>query len=512
MKINISEFIESKELRTELAGKKFKLFDTNGQISGLDFVNGSMRKNHIETFNLLYKLGGDKLFETLIAEGKTCLADDPQAVKVGITPIEGTDRFFLKANASATNALSSILFGLYGWAEMSGEEIYVISDEQNVDFIDVFEDEEETIDWDSILVKEEETEMNKYKLLHEIGAGFIFSNETTGQTVDRINVEFEEILLKDAKDVSQVMDANDDTKLRCYKYRLEENGLWGFISGDLEYATKPVFENIITTYENRILAWCKSESCDLRVHYSNKFSDDQWPVISEEPEYNCFYIYTLKDDLMPEENSVIEEVLADDGTELKIYFPNYCYQNAIVAKKSEEFDFDDFYDVSVRNNIIIGSGTKRGVVGAYITAGACIKLYSGPAPEYNVVERLYIDDDFSWYLIQKDAYYGVGIYTDEGKLIRIAVPLAFTGISKLYNSDRDYSCGFVVEQFGKKGVFFRDTEKYIIPCEYEDIKWIRESGIFIVKKMNFEGKIEYQGYGNAEPKWIVHLHRVGEDK
>ena len=105
----LGALLEDKELCKEIISKGFTLCDKNDILGDIDFVNNSMRFNHISTFKKLYEIGGKELFDNILKSGKTCLCDSPDAAKVGVVEIEGADGFYLKSNVSAIVALMSIL-------------------------------------------------------------------------------------------------------------------------------------------------------------------------------------------------------------------------------------------------------------------------------------------------------------------------------------------------------------------------------------------------------------------
>ena len=105
----LKELLNDKELCKKVITKKFCLYENGGEFKSLDFANNSMRYNHIKTFEKLYEIGGKKLFDAILADGKTCLTDNPNAAKVGIVEIHGADGYYLKSNVSAIVAFNSIL-------------------------------------------------------------------------------------------------------------------------------------------------------------------------------------------------------------------------------------------------------------------------------------------------------------------------------------------------------------------------------------------------------------------
>ena len=114
----IKDILNNKKICAALAKHPFTFEDEYG-VFPLDFRKDSIRINHRRTFNILYRLGGDGLMEKILKADNTCLT----TVKGnGTSPIEGTDRYFLKTNAFAPTALSSILCGIVAWGEMAEEE------------------------------------------------------------------------------------------------------------------------------------------------------------------------------------------------------------------------------------------------------------------------------------------------------------------------------------------------------------------------------------------------------
>jgi len=240
MTYTLAQILEDKKLRGKLAEADFAFEDGNG-VFALDFQEQSILKNHRETFDRLCELGGEALLEAILAGGKTCLTDDPNAAKQGVRTIKGTERFFLKTNAGAPTALASIFFGIAGWGEASdafdmdlvsctigGEEEYEEEEGEEADFTPA-SDEEIADGWYyngklARIAKSRRcsiiTKNNKTCLFDEENREFISFAALDGLD----GVEVEEMY------ACEKLSGSNSDDCYGYKYQLEKDGKWGFIN------------------------------------------------------------------------------------------------------------------------------------------------------------------------------------------------------------------------------------------------------------------------------------------
>lgn len=103
-KYYLKELLNNEELLKKVITKKFYLCDGGAGFSTLDFENNTMQSNHITTFRQLYEIGGKKIFDEIIKEGKTCLMDNN--ANNNAVEING---YYLRKGVSDEQTFSSIL-------------------------------------------------------------------------------------------------------------------------------------------------------------------------------------------------------------------------------------------------------------------------------------------------------------------------------------------------------------------------------------------------------------------
>ncbi len=483
MNYTLSELLADKALRKSIVEEPFSFTDASGDFFEVDFEGQSMRQNHITAFSVLYTLGGDELFEKLLGEGNTCLTKDPDAAKVGVVPVYGAEGWYLKTNASAVAAFTSILSGLAGLGEEerftfstyeTSTENHIVASFANNYVPDIIFGELE------LRVEEKD---GRFVVIHaDSGEQISFSLKTMWSDV--------------AIDSFYAVESLEGDGLIGYRYKLEENGAWGYFEKELGQVIPPMFSDLFVTDEGYVMAWSLSSFGGEHKYtlYCPRYSVSI---------LNTFGAYGIDDEGLPTASATIEIADAEDK-ELLCYLPKSDSLYGFVFMDGET------RRIYVQNGILKGAKSKIGVAvmtstvhpHGKICAQDCLKLYGFETVEHSAARRL----TGFYYAVERDAYYALARFTtvigDNSAALAFAellTPYAFTSVSYLGD---DYA---VVEQFGKKGLFNFKLKKYIIPCEYEKIaKRFGTENHFYIEKAGFEGVVKVED-GNLQ--WIEHLHR-----
>ena len=534
----LGALLEDKELCKEIISKGFILCDKNNIIGDIDFANNSMRFNHISTFEKLYQVGGKELFDNVLKSGKTCLCDSPDAAKIGVVEIEGADGFYLKSNVSAIVALMSILNAIKSLDTVNSEI------DTTVDFyakLGEEEAEEEQTEWDSFgdITIDEDDEPEYYEnnlVIEKTDEGYILCDAETGEQVTfecsdgfenkQISVMYNIEHLEYDKVVGVNIEKDEQITEKAtegYRYQLEKDGKWGFISEHFAYFVYPTYYDITINGDGEIAGYYYTgeSKITISVAYPASYTslDNYWEndKVLHGPEDKFDYtdkrknLYLLRDvpsSYMPDCDLRISYIEEDYVTAGVAYTSGDILSEALTGvndkgiykylnKKDSVFPNCEQFYAKYENGFVIleredfgGKITKKAPASGF-NAKYCKIAYEWENTDG--IEYLSRIDKFL-YIAKKEGYYGLVRYNStDSKFIDYETPFAFTNMQELKNG----YC--MVERFGKKGVYNYTLHRYIVPCEYESI--IDESNGYTVYKGGFKGKIDLGG------KWVENLHR-----
>lgn len=521
MKYTLNELLADKDLRKELIEGAFIFNDAEGEFFAVDFQNESMRQNHITVFEVLYSLGGDTLFEALLAGGNTCLTKDPQAAKVGVQPIAGAEGWYLKTNASAAAAFNSILNGLAGLYDESRFSFSVSEESTTTHIVSDSENAYETslmIDAPELRFVEENDQISILNIDENAPMSFVIQEK--GETIEFDKFYRVEGILRDKADE----DPEEEQTPSSYKYQLEKGGKVGFFNADFSQVIPPVFEDVILTNGGLLIAW---KDCGIGLETADEkkyelcFGKPSWGLNQHTLDLSVSYKTEKGYRGCPSPTAYIETVRLEDEKEFLCYVPQHNIAEAFVFFEENNqvgwgvFDLTQNVRrgrfVTAENGVLSGEGSKRKLFvktteekrDGEIHAADCKKLYFGEAPAYKAVGKLF---GGKGYVVERDGYYAVAKFnTPEGIALRsyeldleeMLTPYAFTEIT---SATEKY---LIVDRFGKKGIFDIVNKTYAIPCDYETIRF-REKDTFYVTKGGFGGTVKLD---DGKLQWVEHLHR-----
>ncbi len=559
---SLNELLNDKELCKKVITKKLYLYDGGGAFKTLDFENNSMRFNHIKAFEQLYKIGGKKLFDAILNEGKTCLANNPNAAKVGVVAIEGADGYYLKSNVSAIVAFMSILNALkhigdveelfdmddiYVEYEDIKEEILADVSEEDMEYMEKLDrihsgeqdeqsDAEESFEEFDELVAFDEPEVYEQKLevCHD-DSGYFLSDAQTGERVSfecnngsqretvTVMYNIEHIGYKEKVGTSYSNGIEQDIteeRICGYRYQLEKDGKWGFISEHFAYFVYPIYEDICVTEKGDILGYYFSgdSAIDISVAYPAEYiSEDNFSEYDKtlhDAEYK--YVCNDKSKSLYLFRNLPAEFIPDSETDVSYCYDGFSPEGIAITKNVlfSELLNKGVYRCVCENNFGLENveqyftRCKNGILTMELTGSFNQKKKQVPASGVfakfckNAYHRE-TNDGIEYiqkvagntYIARREGYYALVEYDyDCNKISDYLTPFAFTKIQPVTKD----CC--IVERFGKKGVYNYGTNNYVIPCEYETIHYDGSSH-FIVYKSFFKGEISCEG------KWSKHLHR-----
>ena len=530
----LGALLEDKELCKEIISKGFTLCDKNDILGDIDFVNNSMRFNHISTFKKLYEIGGKELFDNILKSGKTCLCDSPDAAKVGVVEIEGADGFYLKSNVSAIVALMSILNAIKSLDTVNSEI------DPSVDFyakLGEDETEEDEFDFDSFgdITIDEDDEPEYYEnnlIIEKTDEGYILCDAETGEQVTfecsdgnenkQISVMYNIEHLQYDEDTEISPYSGSELALKApqgYRYQLEKDGKWGFISEHFAHFVYPVYFYININDDGEVVGYYYTSESEITisvahpVNYTSLDNYSEYDKVLHGAEVKYGYIdkykdfYLLRD--VPESYAPIGDFavtyVQDDYSTVGIaYAADTDLLNTqrkgiykCKCKDDSAFSYNRQYDAQYKDGFIILE--NKGIFGGE-------KIKKAPAMSFNAkfcdIALKWEDTDGiqyvsmigeSLYIAKKEGYYGVVKYNPDNKTLDYETPFAFTNIQKLTDIN------WLVDRFGKKGVYNILLHSYVVPCQYEKIE--HDVPYFTVYKGGFKGKVGIIG------EWVEKLHR-----
>lgn len=555
---SLNELLNDKELCKKVITKKLYLYDGGGEFKSLDFENNSMRYNHITAFEQLYKIGGKKLFDAILNDGKTCLSDNPDAAKVGVVAIKGADGYYLKSNVSAIVAFMSILNGLkhmgvvselfdmddiYVEYEDIREEILADVSEEDMEYMEKLDrihsgeqqEQSEAEEFDQMAsVDEPDAYEQKLEVCKSDDGYFLCDTETgervsfecnNGTQIETVSLMYnvQHISYKEKVGTSYNNGVEDDiTEERfCgYRYQLEKDGKRGFISEHFAYFVYPIYEDICVTEKGDILGYYFSGDSviDISVAYSAEYTDENNFSEYEKVLHDAQYKYVCNDkskSLYLFRNLPIE-FIPDSETDVSYCYDGFSPEGIAITKNvlfsellnkgvyrcisENNFGFENIeqYFTQCNNGILTmeltGSFNQKKM---QIPASGVFAKFCKNACHRETNDGIeYIQKvGGNTYIARREGYYALVEYDyDCNKISDYLTPFAFTKIQPVMK----HHC--IVERFGKKGVYNYNTNNYVIPCEYETIHYDGSSH-FIVYKSFFKGEISCDG------KWSKHLHR-----
>ncbi len=544
---NISTLIGDKELCKSLIAEGIVLIDQSGTIEDIDFKNESMRSNHIKAFEMLYAAGGDELFKAILAEGKTSLADSPDAAKVGVVEINNAPGYYLKSNVSALVAFLSVLNG-----------VKHIPNSEECITVQTFEDDEIEDDgfFDEYEADEEQSELPYINERRNVSVAkfndiYRFYDEEQKETISFECVNGDEVVtVSDMyyaepimyKEVVGYDIEHDDEPIyaqskRGYRYQLEKDGKWGYVSDNFVCFVYPVYEGIVAGCDGTVFAWIKEFNDSISVCSAGSFSyvnsenyvTHEYTLMTVPPLYTMNYDMSwyrmVGESFIPSEKSKRESLW---NTDTVLYIPDESVFNGVFKVKTKTktsgnsgFDWINSggetvqqfkaycndgllylkgdYDYELKHDL-------KPIPSKSLTAEGCLECFENElSKQYEAVEH--IKDDL--YVVHKEGYYAIAeIDFKYGRRIKsYLTPYAFTNIDL---TDKVYDV-VKLERFGKKGAFDLESRKYVVPCEYDYVEYyasfLNSNGVgqFAVKKMDFSGVISIDG------KWDKPLHRQTEE-
>ena len=531
MKYTLEQLISDKELRKSLTEGIFTFSDEAGDFFAIDFENESMRQNHITVFEVLYSIGGDELFEKILKEGNTCLANTPDAAKVGVKEIAGAKGWYLKTNASVINAFSSILYGLY--ALENTERFTFITEEETSEYRIVAKASEHyatglCFGYESIYKVVKNEDGSSRVVCAEDGKTVTFTVTGIAWNNDIDNFEICEPISVDSEEYNEETDEYKHVyKPIAYKYKLSETGKWGFFNASFSQFIPPMFNDILITAGNKgkkliayeiAEAWNLLNDNELDYHCEKKynlyFGDDDFFELSE-MKINMLYSCCVAEDFFPSEKAIVDKIKLPKEDKEAVFYSSggNPYSGFLFIKKQVSSAMLVLGRESLTGNAVIvlknvmkGDNTKNALAVAdnsSVGVTDYMKLYSEEEFSYRAIEKLYKNT----FIVERDGYLGIAQMSKPKKrwfsefesvveLDEMITPYAFTGVTLALQD-----C-VIVDRFGKKGLFRISDKKYVIPCDFDELVSLGWNK-YKVNKADFTGIIQV----GLESYWIEKLHR-----
>lgn len=364
--------------------------------------------------------------------------------------------------------------------------------------------------------------------------------------------------------------AEPEGKLLGYRYRLEKDGPWGFISRRFSQSLSPRFSEFRTKgfdSECSLWGWGLSEETNdsgdrlLELWYTveretqheeqsdlvmnsalalaRSWFDEANAHLTEENKQYCFRSQALPSETYaPGEEPflrIVEDAMTFEGKRGAdiVYAPKReggCFVMSYM-RSGEKRSFSSTSLLATEDHMIQYGHDRvmpfRGWSAFWRrNAFSCFDgawLAGLPWHERGALKYL----SGNYYAVRRDGYWAVMEEEDRfgDSKTYIRTPYAFTEIEPLKDQDgRTRNC-FLVERFGKRGalkvleVFLDKFTEYPVPCDYESIQltvdedgvWIEDEarGVFYPgwKGRFLVSRMGFKGEINSDGSWRVHLHR-----
>lgn len=527
----LEELISDKELRKSLIEGVFSFTDEKGDFFAVDFQNESMRQNHITTYEVLYSLGGDELFERILKGGNTCLTNNPDSAKVGVKEIAGAKGWYLKTNASSFNAFTSIIYGLAALGDYSRFSFDTEEESSPLRIISRASENYETclITGGEDFYSVEKTDDGSFTVV------CLEENKPVTFVVNGMWMSEEISSFKIIEPVAIYTENYDEDKdeyieekiVVAYKFKLTENGKWGFFNASFSQFIPPSFDDVILTGSGQSGKFIAFQAVDVwkndgddnlfsteDKNYLMYFGDSEFFDMSD-TKINMTYACSASLKSGPSAEAYVDKLkISKEDKEVVFFSPDgnrysgYIFiqekasfarvgigRNTVIGNKVKAYSF-----------IMSGENTKKSFAlleDVTVSTEDYMKLYSKESSSYRAVKRLCENV----YVTERDGYYGIAkmrkvksdyFGKDEAilELDEMLAPYAFT---QILSASPELA---FVDRFGKKGLFSINDRKYVIPCDYDAVipnGWSK----YKVCKADFVGIIQV----GVEVKWVEKLHR-----
>lgn len=369
-------------------------------------------------------------------------------------------------------------------------------------------------------------------------------------------LEFEPIHMPAKHSFGEEDDDGAKGELLGYRYRLEKDGAWGFISRCFSQSLPPRFSEfrvrkfVAHFTEPPLWSWSLCEKTDeeetarLELWYAveretqregesdlvmnsalelvKSWYDEAHEYLSEADRLCGFKIEVLPDEkAIPGEKPFIYItegglVNADVPFDAAVIYAPDSEGECFAVNYTQSGGFRNFQScsVSAENYIVKHGGDKAMPFWGWSdfwhkAEFGMNSMWLDSAPWYAADELAYLGG--SYYAVWRDGYWAIMNFFWRNKPV---TPYAFTRIEPLKDQDGKTHAHFLLERFGKRGVasmegMYEKAVKYPVPCEYERIQLkVEDKGLFadpegrfLVSRMGFTGELDLDG------NWLVHLHR-----
>ncbi len=405
--------------------------------------------------------------------------------------------------------------------------------------------------------EEDDEDMKKDTIPQAKDYSVVGSKIIDNKTGEEVKIQLDEYGYATETPIVQIGWVEDEKNwgpLLGYKYQIEGSKKWGFISKSFLNVTPPLYDDFFVLdsecHQNRIIAFANGMSYNNdKLMFSNecvvKFGDEEQTEYQfEMSDTSKKMLYVDQYSMRPTPETKIYEHETDKGKGI-LYIPKGRPED-----DKEDWDGVFLYQAKGKNFAEWGvtfnrfKGTISGIFSDQSSSWNRSEGELIPANEFKVelcchaVEHInngfFVVDMLGTYaygcIVKKDGYFGFAELEfkndtknhnltwapGEGyRISRWLSPCAFTG----YVETEEIGDYYIVDQFGKKGVFYwnRAVEgnpelAYVIPCEYEKIEYRPNGGYndeFYVEKAGMAGCIICSNYGR-DTKWSTPLHRIEE--
>lgn len=541
MEYTLERLLKDKKLRATVAKERFAFEDGNGVVQCLDFENLTYLKNHRALYDFLCQAGGEELLGKLLAQGKTCLTDDPDSANTGVRGIRGTEKYFLKTNAGDSTVLASILWGIQGLSEtMEGfdpDKVRIVTaDTAETDDEEPEEENTEALlDLDDMSDEEPQEELlpahTDVSLVQKDGKFSLYDNETkefiTLNCPDAPDGQIDSMAVCEKLEIPERREGQfngmEEAEINLgWRYKLsEDTDLWGWISADCTRVSAPIFQKIEVRCDGafydletmNILAWSgrglyqAGVGQKLRCVFTNVFEPKEGQEISYTQSYAWHLLMRTDEDGETGLLSYVEEY--EEACVSQPTYEVWFSKGVLRLRKRDRREQTICLCDSMSLDCCVSCFTGESIRFSHNPVFKSAEYIDAVQLHGTALEFSSFEEAEKYYAVRgRDGYWGVihmWRYPFAEDVVERCTPSAFTSVRVL---DEDAGLA-LVERFGRWGVYDCLNDCYPVPCEYDRVTLCRNvftgnPNGFEVHRMDFVGRIRMNG------EWETPLRRTEE--
>ena len=476
-KYTLRELIDNKEAQATLLETGFYMNSTF--FGGMSYPDLSLQEILMAVFENIEEYGEDEVLQRMFEAGGTCLTNDPKATKSGVKPAGNSKKYFVKSNMGKELKFTAILKAMMSFEThqmpeklpfgslFSADEMIFSTEPLEEEF--TFEMDLGTAfgcaaDGESAPFHEEdhfnpfaiagENEPKNYSFVTRKDEHCIFDEDQNCFTSLTYRDEWNEPVTFEVVHAYEILkhtNEEGDTEEYGWKYQLEENGEWGWISNDFKYVLRPQFKNFVFAGGVSHPYMLAIKPYGMWIYLSEEGTLINLHLLHEGIHENAIFDIDFMYKEFHEEGNVYEALISSKGEYSEnLYYVEFSKNDVLSCRA---YDLKDG---------LLKTENKSAIMGAFdLDAYHALKWYD----TINLFGTL---EDKPVYAVEKDFYWALFMGDEQ------LTPYAFTSIEAIC-SDREFEPYEKIDkkpylnlqQFGRYGLYNLKKKEYALPCEYD---------------------------------------------